>query len=66
MDASSWAVFQSWLRATVGSAKNPKINQQTVNELACILNAGLLLRLQHLSLRDSNFDTTVKKAVRFS
>lgn len=41
MDASSWAVFQSWLRATVGSAKNPKINQQTVNELACILLGDL-------------------------
>lgn len=41
MDASSWAVFRSWLRATVGSAKNPKINQQTVNELACILLGDL-------------------------
>jgi hypothetical protein len=25
------------------------------------LNEDLLLRLQHLSLRDSNFDTTVKR-----
>lgn len=43
MDASSWAVFQSWLRAQVNArdTPNPKINQQAVNELACILLGDL-------------------------